>query len=337
MRNMSVPDPPGIEPVSVEVELHRGIWITGKVTDKKTGQPISGVSLHYIPFLENKFALSMPEFGPNRSVLVIVQDRYKTKSDGTYRLVGLPGRAMVGVAPSDRVPYRFGYGSEAIKGMDERGQFATWWNPFPAGKTWPLSMKEINPVEGTEAVHVDLELDPGASVRVRVVDPEGKPVPGSSVIRRMSTSNRETMPQADFDVLALGPGEERIMLVRHEGRKLGKAVRIHPGDDKAGPVMVTLEPPATIVGRVADADGNPVSGATVRAWLSPFGSNRPSLPEVATGKDGRFQAPDVPAGVDYLLVISSGGNLMGSRTVRSQAKVRAGETTDVGEVRFKGD
>jgi len=335
VRNISVPDPPGIEPVAVEVELYRGIWITGKVTDKRTGQPITGVRLHYFPFLENKFAQATPEFGPNRSVLD--RDRYQTKSDGTYRLVGLPGRAIIGVVPSDRVPYRFGYGSESIKGMDERGQFATYWNPGPAGKTWLLAMKEINPVEGTEAVHLDLELDPGATVRVRVVDREGKPVHGSSVIQRTSTGARATMPQADFDVVALGPGDERIMLVRHVGRKLGKAVRIHPGDDKAGPVMVTLEPLATIVGRVADADGNPVSGATIRSHLLPLGSHNATLPEVATGKDGRFQVPDVPTGADYALMISSRGNRVGNRTVRSEAKVRPGETTDVGEVRFKGD
>ncbi len=39
-------------------------------------------------------------------------------------------------------------------------------------------MKEINPPEGTEVVHLDLELDPGAKVRLRVVDPQGKPVTG---------------------------------------------------------------------------------------------------------------------------------------------------------------
>ena len=319
----------------MEVELHRGIWITGKVTDKKTGHPIEGVPLHYIPFLENNFAQNTPEFGPNRSVLVVARDRYKTKSDGSYRLVGLPGRAIVGVASSDRVPYRFGYGSEAIKGMDERGSFATWWNPFPAGTAWLLSMKEVIPSEGTEAVHVDLELDPGSSVRVRVVDPGGKPLPGTSVIRRMSTSNGETMPQAEFDVVALGPGEDRVVLVQHEGRKLGKAVRIRPGDDAAGPVTVTLEPLATIVGRVADADGEPISGATVQAQLLPFGTNHPSLARVATGSDGRFRVSDVPSGGDYSLMILSGTNLGARQRVTAQAKVRPGETTDVGEVRFQ--
>ena len=337
MRNIPIPDPPGLEPVLMEIDLHRGIWITGKVSDKKTGNPINGVPLHFLPFLENKFAQATPEFGPNRSVLVIVRDRYKTKPDGTYRLVGLPGRAIVGVAPWDRVPYRFGYGADSIKGKDEHGQFATWWNPFPAGETSLLSMKEINPPEGAEVVHLDLELDSGASVHVRVVDREGKPLPGSGVIRRMSTNNLETMPEAEFDVVALGPAEERGMLLWHEGRKLGKAVRIHPGDDKAGPVMVTLEPLATIVGRVVDADGNPVAGATVRGDMLPFGRNDPRLSAMATGKDGRFQVPDVPAGVDYSLTITSGRNVTGRRTVTIQTKVRPGETTDVGEIRLKGN
>ena len=119
----------------MDIELHRGIWITGKVGDKKTGQPIKDVSLHYLPFLENKFAQATPEFGPNRSVLVIHQDRYKTKSDGTYRLVGLPGHAIVGVAPSDRVPYRFGYGAEAIKGMDGEVTSQPGGTPFQSERT----------------------------------------------------------------------------------------------------------------------------------------------------------------------------------------------------------
>ena len=338
MRNIPVPDPPGIEPVSMEIDLHRGIWITGKVTDKKTGQPVKDVPLHYLPFLENTFAQATPEFGPNRSVPAIHQDRYKTKPDGSYRLVGLPGHAIVGAAPFDRVPYRFGYGSEAIKGMDERGHFATWWNPFPPGKEWPLSMKEINPAAGTEVVKVDLELDPGDSVRVRVVDPDGKPLSGSSVVRRMSTSNRETMHQAEFDVVALGPGEVRSMIVSHDERKLGKVVRTHAGDDKVGPMVVMLEPLATIVGRVEDADENPISGAVVRSALLPTGSNNPSLTRVATSKDGRFQVRDVPTGCDYSLTVEVRTGSNTRRTIHANpVKVRPGEITDVGAIRFKND
>ena len=38
-------------------------------------------------------------------------------------------------------------------------------------------MKEINPPADAKIVHVDLQVRSGASVRFRIVDAEGKPVP----------------------------------------------------------------------------------------------------------------------------------------------------------------
>ncbi len=61
----------------------------------------------------------------------------------------------------------------------------------------------------------------------------------------------------------------------HEGRKLGRVIHVKEGDDKNGPVVVTLEPSATITGRIVDPDGNPVSGATIRPVLKPGGEFRP--------------------------------------------------------------
>ena len=37
-----VPDSPGLDPVTVDFELKRGIWIEGKITDKVTGKPVQG-------------------------------------------------------------------------------------------------------------------------------------------------------------------------------------------------------------------------------------------------------------------------------------------------------
>ena len=58
-------------------------------------------------------------------------------------------------------PYRRGAGAESIKGMNQHGHFATFNNPVIAGRYFPTSMKEINPAEGTETVHLDIALDPG--------------------------------------------------------------------------------------------------------------------------------------------------------------------------------
>ena len=340
MQELNVPDPPGIAPVPVEFAMHRGNWIEGKVTDKETGRPVSGASVHYLPFLGNSFAQALPEFGKNGLVhgALTHQDRFKTMVDGTFRLVGLPGHAIVGVdCPAGL--YLCGAGAKTISGMDDRGRFPTWSNPVPPGKFWPTAMKEINPPEGSEVVHLEFALERGAAVRLRVVDLEGKPVTGVTVAGRRGRGafERDVQPEAEFVVLDLGRDEDRMVMVRHESRGLGKVVHVLEKDAQNGVLVVALDSSAAITGRVADADGNPVRGATVRATVLPQGDFGLDLVEVATGLDGRFRISDVPTGVDYSLMIVSGAKLGARRRVSTQAKVRPGETTDVGEVRFKGE
>ena len=59
---------------------------------------VPGAFLHYLPFLENTFAQQCPEFRKDgRTFGLGLHNGSKTKPDGTYRLVGLPGHAIVGV------------------------------------------------------------------------------------------------------------------------------------------------------------------------------------------------------------------------------------------------
>jgi hypothetical protein len=265
------------------------------------------------------------------------QHRYKSKADGTFRLVGLPGRAIVGAVVYTEKLYRRGAGSESIKGMNEHGDFATWRNPLDAGLLYPTSMKEINPAEGTETVHLDLTLDPGAKVHLRVVDPQGKPVTGVKTggCRDRGRYDREVQAQAEIDVVSLGPGEDRMVSLVHEGRKVGRVIHVKEGDDKNGPVVVTLEPSATITGRIVDPDGNPVSGATIRPGLKPREDFSLDLPQIACGSDGRFTVPNVPTGCDYSLVAESGAGFTRRRVAFKDAVVRPGETSDVGDIQLK--
>jgi beta-lactamase regulating signal transducer with metallopeptidase domain/protocatechuate 3,4-dioxygenase beta subunit len=339
MREVPVPDPPGVAPVQVDIALHQGIWIEGKVSDKETGSPVPGAWVHYFPFLENTFARATPEFdrngyGPQSSH----QDRYQTKSDGTYRLVGLPGRAIVGVLSHSKTPYLMGDGAAAIKGMNQHGYFATWGNPVPPSKIWPTSMKEINPSAATKVVRVDFELESGERVRMRAVDPQGKPVTGLTMAGRLQRGQREfdLKPEADFDVVALAPGENRMVLIQNDARKLGKVVHVKPGDDTNGPMTVTLEPLASIIGRVADADGNPCSGARIQTSPEPRGNFSLHLNQVVSGRDGRFVVPSVPIGCEYSLVAEIGLAADNRRGAFFQgANPRPGESTDVGEMRLK--
>ena len=103
MRKVDVPNPAGIEPVSMTIELHHGIWITGRVTDKVTDEPVPGVRLLYLPFLTNKYAQALPEFHDNGNT-DSDQRRYRTNANGEYRLVGCPAGRSSGLgATSSRI------------------------------------------------------------------------------------------------------------------------------------------------------------------------------------------------------------------------------------------
>ena len=187
---------------------------------------------------------------------------------------------------------------------------------------------------------MDFALVAGMKVRVRAVDRAGKPVTGLSLSGRTGRGNHEwnVKHEAEFDVVTLAPGEDRMVLAIQEVRKLGRAFHVKPGDDKDGPVTVTLEPLATLAGRVTDADGNPVSGASIRTNPLPGGDFSLSLASrVASDSKGKFVVPDVPTGCNYAIAVEKGSGKGHRFAFFRNAAVRPGETTDVGDIAFKND
>jgi hypothetical protein len=341
MREVAIPDLKGPEAIPVEIDLHRGIWIEGKVTDQETGAPVAGACLRYLPLLSNKFAQSAHEFHPSGYVDgSFYEQRYRSKSNGTFRLVGLPGRAIVGAVVYSGKPYRRGTGAESIKGVGAMGpEFATYANPLRASRYFPHSMKEIDPSEGAETVHLDLVLDPGAKVRLRVVDPRGEPVTGVTTAGRRERGeyDDEAQSEAEFEVLTLQPGEHRLVLLVHKSQKLGRVIQVKAGDDKNGPVVVTLDPTATIAGRIVDPDGNPVSSAIIRCKPLPGDNFYIKVPELVSGQDGKFTIPNLPTGCGYMGAVYFVGKFNQRQIAFENATVRPGETTNVGDVKFKKD
>jgi beta-lactamase regulating signal transducer with metallopeptidase domain len=338
LQDVVLPDPPGSAPASIDIALTRGIWIEGKLTEQATGKPVAGAWLHYLPFLENKFAQAHPVFDKDGNTDgTALQDRYVTRADGSFRLVGLPGRAIIG-AVVHKGAYLQGAGSESIKGMNKHGHFETYRNPVNPGKLWPTVMQEIDPAPNAQSVHVDLQARTGPSVRLKVVDASGKPIIGAMTRGRTGRSSwdPDRTTQAEFEATNLMPDEARMVLVLHEERKLGKVITVHKGDDAKGPVVVTLEPLATMVGQVAETDGTPVAGVVVRPDLLPSGDFSMHLSEVSTDKDGKFRVSNVPTGCDYGFAVDDIQPLRMRRfAFLDKATVKPGETTNVGTIKFK--
>src|SRR5205085_2141515 len=141
-------------PIPCEVELHRGIWITGRVTNKATGAPVS-VRVDWFPYRSNEFARKRtPEFEANGRRLC--ESYFPTQPDGTFRVVGLPGRAIVGAyaMSPNHVSYLHGSGSQKLEGASGPGMVPGRLPPtvfFGPGIPYFHSLKEIDVPEGAES------------------------------------------------------------------------------------------------------------------------------------------------------------------------------------------
>src|SRR4051812_22974150 len=99
------------------------------------------------------------------------QPRYETQSDGSFRIVAVPGRGLVWVSfAPDR--YRFGIGVESIELFKQNEFIWQVYQPAPS----PDLLRAVSQVDIPErgmTDPLDLKLDPGQDVHVFVVDPDG--------------------------------------------------------------------------------------------------------------------------------------------------------------------
>ena len=336
MREAAVPDAPGLEPAHVDVELHRGVVITGRVTDALTGEPVPMARLLYLPFLSNEYARALPEFEGGHAHPGY-DGRYQAAADGSYRLVGLPGRAIVGVVEPGSKVHVQGQGASEIEGMDSKGEFLTVRNPIPARNDWPTAMKEINPADESQSVELDFALDSGGQVEIATVDPAGQPISGVMVTGMSSDRSRQPASAPSFVATSFGPAEERTILLNHEKRGLGKVVRVRAvGEGKK--ITVRLEPCAKIIGRLVDHSNEaPVAGAEIRFEVLPHEEFPPQLQPVTTDANGRFEQPAALPGASYTIIAEHPSIGSDFRRLARGLAVSPGETIDLGTIDVTSD
>ena len=109
-------------------------------------------------------------------------------ADGRFEVVGLPGRGLIAVRDEgDR--YLPASGLEKIPGYDAKNQlFRT--VPNVLG-TWHAVIAEVDAAPGSEEVTLGLTADPGRSLAVEVVGPDGTPWAG----RRSRASRNCSRPK----------------------------------------------------------------------------------------------------------------------------------------------
>jgi RNA polymerase sigma factor (sigma-70 family) len=341
---------PGGKLERVDIELLRGVVVTGRVYDKATGKGVRNCSVHFSALPENKTAQT--------EGLALGS---MTGEDGRYRLVTItgPGVLLASVPGTllkiDGVPI-YPYKSAEFDAADRRRvQMTDRMKPYRAFLVAGGGMaildhdhacKVLDIKDDGKPVTCDLALDPGKTLTVQLEDPERKPLAGA-MVAGISTLAKRMVPlkSATCTIYALDPKNPRSVAFLHTERKLAALVTLR-GDEKE-PVKVRLGPTGTLTGRIVDADGKPVAGAEIYMhYATPLGTVGTSFTSTAgfslrdrppqTNKEGRFRLDTIVPGLtvaDFRLL--KGRQLLETQTRLQVKPLQSGETFDLGDIRTK--
>lgn len=289
----------------IEIVLFQGGTVEGRVTEKGTGQPLTGVQVQASPMaIDARVSASPPT--------AVVTD-----AQGRYRLEDVPlGRS--GLSAKHETHYlaaqaKGGQGGNQMMFMDGMN-FTMPGMPGASGVTVFIE------TEG-QRVTRDLELEPGLELRGRVVGPDGAPVAGASVSSAQTEmvwgmdgealQSGGTIAVSDaegrFHARGLAPNKALVLTARKSGL-IG--VRSEPfvlaADTPAKDVVLRMEKGGVLVGQVVDDVGSPVEGVSVNAWPE-NGDGAYSGGQVTTRADGAFRLAGTGAGTWFVNAWHSDG------------------------------
>jgi hypothetical protein len=257
----------------------------------------------------------------------------RVRTDGSYCLAVLPGPGVVGVAASPREWYALAMVDEdALAALVNDGISHDFGlhlrTAFGADKQGFLSpdrynvLSLINPGEGTELPALDLTLQRSRPITGTVVGLDGQPLSGTAVAGLNGPAEDMVLEDASFTVRGLNPHQNRTVVFHHYKFGLGKTLIVH--GDQTEPLTVQLEPCGSVVGRLVDKGGKPISAAGLGLNARDGGLSSGAQ----TDQQGRFRAAVVP-GRKYWLGAFPPLRLVGRDQV---VELKSGQVKDLGDL-----
>ncbi|HEX5446642.1 MAG TPA: carboxypeptidase-like regulatory domain-containing protein, partial [Pirellulales bacterium] len=332
---------------NLDVELKRGVVVSGKVFDKTNGRTLrSGV--RFVPLPGNAFADQPGYDGFQR-------DRTSRPTEkGNFRLVVIPGPGVLmaqvhgdGPPINERKIKQYRTASltredrerVAPREDDDGVVFTTAYNSIEflsienAAKVIdaPLDAKELT---------CDLPADPGKTVQIAIEDEQGGPLPGvfvAGVTESWPTTYRIDEPTCT--IYALGADRPRRLCLLHPERHLAGGVTL-TGDEHEI-VTVRLGAAASITGRAVDESGAPVADALVQInyaraiarELDRFATLE--QPPLKTDADGRFEVGDIVPGERFVLDFKQDDHYFRANLSDDQRTLQAGQKLELGEIKSR--
>ena len=150
----------GMGTLKLDINLKRGVWVTGRVIEADTGKPVYAIS-RVRAFVDNPHLDSYPAFRGAR------MNPHFARRDGAFRFVALPGPGVLAARATEDL-YIQGVGVDTFKHKPANG-FLTTQPPFDGATSNHHVLAEIDPAPGTVSMNRDLLLQRGRSLTVTVL------------------------------------------------------------------------------------------------------------------------------------------------------------------------
>ena len=342
-------DRDGLQPLRGDLTLTRGVVVNGRVIDKATGKGVAS-TVRFAPLADNKY------FGkPGYESYISWRGQVQTDAEGRFRLVAMAG---TGVLMAQATAVGKGDGGEPLNpykpaelSAEDRKHiklvvpkmgypyFYAAGNILEHPKN-AHALRYLDLAPDGDPVNVDLIVDRGRTLSVKIEDGDGKPLSGARVAgMTASPTDISTLPEAHCTVYALEPKQPRRLIFYHVERRLAGALTVR--DDEKDMPVARLVRTGSVMGRALDEDGRPVAGASILLRFEEktadklFQDLTRRQPPVTTDKEGRFRIDGVIPQLGLMVGCRRGREVLVYDTRPKLHQVKPGQTLDLGEFRVK--
>ena len=230
----------------VKIALPRGVLVRGKVTEAGSGKPVAGAGVQFWPQDDN---------APGRPKNALTGWSYSevTRDDGTFRMAVFPGAGhlLVQGPTPDYVHVEIGH--EVIFHGGRGGS-----------RLYPDAFVKLDlPAKG-EPKEVAVTLRRGATVRGRLLGPDGKPVARAILLHRLHVTRDLSwhfpaeVRDGVFEIHGLDPEKAVPVYFLDAEQRCGATVQLS-GKQAGETVTVRLERCGAATARYLDGKGRPLA------------------------------------------------------------------------------
>jgi RNA polymerase sigma factor (sigma-70 family) len=333
---MDIADTPGLEPLTVDFDLDRGVAVKGRLTDRATGKPVAG-RISCVPLADNPNLKNFADLGKPQ---ILAADSGRVGPDGSFSVTAVPGPCLLLARADDenRFLVAEAVGVKPASNLILQGTYHA---------IIPINPSEKDPKSRTQ----DIALASGKTVSGTVLGPDARPLAGAHAAGltplAQFTFGRtlEKMRTASFKAGGLAPQKPRALVFIHPEKKLARVHMLR--GDEAGPLKVQLQPLGTLTGRIVDAGGKPLEGLKVSAQMSTKQEDSKHLPaeilfdypawskltngKATTDREGKFRIEGLVPGLKYFLNVKRGREFL--PYTRENLVVESGKARDLGDLK----